>query len=84
MRYGDIKIIGEQVFFDNVAIADIREDAQHGLKEDFKRKILMSNRIQSEAEDVENEYDGGYSEGFKMGKMEGYSEAIIDNSHNDN
>ena len=77
MRYGEIQIIGEQVFFDKVAVADLRSDALHGLKEDFKAKILKADDIIQKSE-KRDDYDTGYAEGRESGRDEGYEEGYSD------
>ena len=75
MRYGEIKVIGEQIFFDNAAIADIREDVLEGHKQDFIKKILKADKRIEE----DTEFHNGYEKGYKMGKMDGYVDRVQSN-----
>ena len=75
MRYGGLKVIGEQIFFDNIAVADIREDVLEGHKQDFIKKILKTDK----RVEAETEYHHGYEKGYKMGKMDGYVDRVQSN-----
>lgn len=86
MKYGEIKVIGEQIFFDRIAIADIRGDALPTSKENFKAKIIKAdaiineNTLEVEEEQFSQGHDSGYTSGYDIGYEEGYSDALANKS----